>query len=62
MLILNDNQFFEGIVGGLGWCISMFYIKRQLKDQNVLITGIVVWCLLWIIRKCLGKQNLVIAL
>ena len=51
MLILNDNQFFEGIVGGLGFIVSMFYIKRQLKDQNVLITSIVCWSILWIIRK-----------
>ena len=51
MIILNDNQFLEGIVGGLGWIISAFYIKRQLKDQNALIVGLVSWAILWYIRK-----------
>ena len=55
MLILNDNQFFEGLLGGIGWLVSMFYIKNYLRQglqgTNPAIVGIVTWALLWYIRK-----------
>jgi len=53
MLILNDEQFVEGFIGGFAWIISVWYIRRQLKDQNILIVGLCTWAILWYIRKIL---------
>lgn len=51
-LFLNDLEFFEGLLGGLGWIISMFYLKMSYKNHsNTLVLGLVSWCILWFTRK-----------
>ena len=34
MIILDDEQFLEGVAGGIGWIIAVFYIR---KNYNSLI-------------------------
>lgn len=51
MLVLKDDEFFEGILGGCGWIIAMYYFKERFKSGNTLVTGFVSWGLLWYIRK-----------
>ena len=54
MKLLTDNEFFEGILGGFGWIIAIYYIKHSLKQggqANFALVGLVSWAILWYIRK-----------
>lgn len=59
MLVLNDEQFMEGIAGGIGWIIAVFYIRKQYlskkgkQQSNIALVGAVTWSILWVIRKIL---------
>ena len=49
-LFLNDEEFFEGFLGGSGWILSHYYFKRS-QVGNPIIIGISTWMLLWFTRK-----------
>ena len=49
-LVLGDEEFFEGLLGGLGWVLSAFYFKRA-HVGNPIIAGVIGWMLLWFTRK-----------
>lgn len=49
-ILLSDVEFFEGILGGLGWVLSHYYFKKS-QQGNPLIIGIVTWMILWFTRK-----------
>jgi len=54
MILLTDNEFFEGILGGFAWIIAMYYVKHSLKEKgqaNFALVGLVSWSILWYIRK-----------
>lgn len=59
MIIINDEQFMEGIIGGLGWIIAVFYIRNSMylnskkakNVSNIALVGAITWAILWIIRK-----------
>ena len=57
MLLINDNEFVEGLLGGLGWMVATFYIRNAFykKDGqftgNPIFIGIVTWAILWYVRK-----------
>lgn len=56
MLIINDEEFVEGIIGALGWIIAIFYIrnglfKNTLIKSNMAIIGGFSWTIMWFIRK-----------
>ena len=54
MLLLTDDEFFEGLLGGFAWIIAMYYVKHSLKEggeANFALVGLVSWALLWYIRK-----------
>jgi hypothetical protein len=57
MLIINDEEFVEGIIGAVGWIIAVFYIRNGLykhvivKKSNMAIIGGLSWTILWFIRK-----------
>jgi hypothetical protein len=49
-LVLGDEEFFEGLLGGLGWILSVRYF-RHAHSGNPVIAGFVGWMSLWFIRK-----------
>ena len=51
MLLLTDAEFFEGIIGGIGWIIAIYYFRRIQKKTNLALVGIVSWAILWYFRK-----------
>ena len=58
MIIITDNEFFEGLLGGFAWIIAVFYIrnamylfKKEKKTSNIALIGAISWAILWIIRK-----------
>lgn len=56
MLLMNDEEFWEGIIGGLGWVFAIFFIRNGLykykfKKSNVAIAGAVTFAFWWFIRK-----------
>lgn len=54
MILLTDNEFFEGILGGFAWIIAMYYVKHSLKEKgqaNFALVGLVSWSILWYFRK-----------
>ena len=54
MILLTDNEFFEGVLGGIGWIIAMYYVKHSLQKKgkaNFALVGLVSWSILWYIRK-----------
>jgi hypothetical protein len=54
MIIINDEQFFEALSGGIGWIIAVFYIRRNYmkkKNANIAIIGGISWSILWLVRK-----------
>jgi hypothetical protein len=54
MIILDDEQFLEGVAGGIGWIIAVFYIRKNYlnkKNANIAVVGAITWSILWIIRK-----------
>ena len=60
MLVINDEQFMEGIIGALGWVIAVFYIrngmyKHRIKNSNMAIVGGLTWAIMWFIRKIGGN-------
>ena len=30
MIIITDNEFFEGLLGGFAWIIAVFYIRNAM--------------------------------
>ena len=34
MILLTDNEFFEGVLGGIGWIIAMYYVKHSLQKKT----------------------------
>ena len=66
MLLMNDDEFFEGIIGGIGWLVAVFYVRNAYyrKDGkfigNPFFIGIIGWAIAWYIRKAgmnLYKQH-----
>lgn len=56
MLIITDVELFEGIIGGIGWLLAIYYLKNgfykhRLNGKNVALLGIVSWCFIWYFRK-----------
>lgn len=57
MLIINDDQFIEGIFGGLGRVLGYYFIRESYykKDGkyigNPLFVLSITWALVWYIRK-----------
>jgi len=56
MLLMNDEEFWEGIVGGLGWIFAIFFIRNGLykykfKKSNFAMVGAVTFAFWWFIRK-----------
>jgi len=52
MLILNDEQIIEGILGGFGWLLMMYEMKKVLRGRaNMYTTSIFAWTFFWYIRK-----------
>ena len=52
MLILKDKEFVEGIIGGIGWIISVLFIRKGFTNNvNTFLLSFISWALLWYIRK-----------
>ena len=54
MLLLNDDQFMEGIIGGFGWIVAVYFIRQSMnkrKKINIANLGLVTWAIWWYIRK-----------
>jgi len=56
MLIITDVELLEGIIGGIGWLLAIYYLrngfyKHRLNGKNVALLGIVSWCFIWYFRK-----------
>ena len=56
MLIITDDELLEGLIGGIGWLLAVFYLrngfyKYKLNGTNLALIGIVAWCFWWYIRK-----------
>ena len=51
--LMTDKEYVEGIIGGLGWIVAMYFLKKYLNNSggNMLIGGLLSWCILWYIRK-----------
>lgn len=50
--ILNDEQFVEGLLGGLAWLICIYQFKNFITDGgNPVLSGILTWTLWWYFRK-----------
>jgi hypothetical protein len=52
MKILTDDEFFEGILGGIGSLAAIYFFQKQeRKSGNLLIVLIISWAIYWYIRK-----------
>lgn len=56
MLLINDEELLEGLIGGIGWILAVFYIRNGLykykfKDTNYALAGGVSFAIMWYIRK-----------
>tara|TARA_B100001059_G_C17734883_1_gene528287 strand:+ start:480 stop:917 length:438 start_codon:yes stop_codon:yes gene_type:complete len=55
MIILNDTEFAEALIGGFGWIIAVFFITNGLYKKydtvNIALIGGLSWGILWSIRK-----------
>ena len=52
MLLLTDNQFVEGIIGGCSTFVIMELLKKKIiKKNNLFIVVLICWALFWFIRK-----------
>ena len=57
MLLINDDEFFEGFLGGLGWLVAVFYVRNAYYRRdgkfigNPFFIGIIGWAIAWYIRK-----------
>ena len=56
MLIITDEELIEGLIGGFGWILAVYYLrnqfyKKKMKGVNLALIGAVSWCFLWYIRK-----------
>tara|TARA_B110000467_G_C18069829_1_gene340727 strand:+ start:42 stop:464 length:423 start_codon:yes stop_codon:yes gene_type:complete len=56
MLLINDEELLEGLIGGIGWILAVFYIRNGLykykfKDSNYALAGGVSFAIMWYIRK-----------
>ena len=52
MLLLNDEQFAEGIIGGLASIFVLYFYRKQEKHKgNLFVVILVSWAIFWYIRK-----------
>ena len=55
MIILNDTEFAEALIGGFGWIVAIFFIRNGLYKKydtiNIALIGGLSWGILWSIRK-----------
>jgi len=52
MKILTDDEFFEGILRGIGSLAAIYFFQKQeRKSGNLLIVLIISWAIYWYIRK-----------
>ena len=54
MRLLTDDEFIEGMIGGVGWIIAIYYIRYSHiyeRGGNIPLVGLVSWSILWYIRK-----------
>ena len=51
VLLLNDEEFVEGVFGALGWALSRMYFREIFKMENFMIIGGVAWTCMWFTRK-----------
>jgi hypothetical protein len=51
--IMTDKEYIEGIIGGIGWIVAVYFLKNYLGDDNgnIVVGGLLSWCILWYIRK-----------
>jgi len=50
MAIITEAQLLEGIIGGTGWILFVYYFKNYL-DWSPQTEGFVAWVLVWYLRK-----------
>jgi hypothetical protein len=62
MLIITDNEFMEGVFGGLGAVIFLTYLRliylkkymgKKYKKYKLFFLVFITWCLFWWMRKVL---------
>jgi len=52
MLLLSDNEFAEGIIGGLASIFVLYFYRKQERHKgNLFIIILVSWAIFWYIRK-----------
>ena len=55
MIILNDTEFAEALVGCFGWIVAIFFIRNGLYKKyntvNIALIGGLSWGIFWSIRK-----------
>ncbi len=56
MLLMNDEEFWEGIIAGLGWVFAIFFIrngmyKYKFKNSNYALAGAITFSFWWFFRK-----------
>ena len=54
MLLLNDNEFLEGISGALGFILFRQYLTRYLS-LDPMIELFIAWALVWYFRKVVNN-------
>lgn len=50
ILLIDDTQIIEGIIGGLGTAFSSLLFKRYLK-VSMFLAIVLAWMLTWFLRK-----------
>ena len=56
VLILNDEEVLEGLVGGIGSVLGVLYYKNTFKNsENVIILSIIGWMIVWFLRKLIMR-------
>ena len=56
-LKINDEQLLEGVIGGIGWIIFSYYLRKK-TNIHVIYKGFLGWMLLWYFRKiCINKYK-----
>ena len=50
ILLIDDNQIIEGIIGGFGTAFSSILFKRYLKI-SMFLAIVLAWMLTWFLRK-----------
>lgn len=56
VLLLNDEEVIEGMIGGLASVLGVIYYKNAYKDdENIIVLSIIGWMIIWFIRKVLMR-------